>query len=454
MANPIRLREPITPPAPGQGPQPSVDAVEPPDTAAQRLAAALRETRERTLTLVRHLPQQALTSVYSKLLSPLCWDLAHIAAFEDLWFSRAAAVAQLRPELMATYDADETPRAQRGELRLLGPDEAFTFLEQVRAKTLALLHAGRFDASVAELVIRHEQQHNETMLQALQIAHLPSPFAHAQTAPGGDPSGRSVSGTRLVLIDGGEAWIGAGPPPAFAYDNERPRHRVALQPFLIGSAPVSNADWQGFIADGGYRRREWWSAQGWRWLERERAQRPLHWVSDSEGWELGELRTLRPSAPVVHVSFWEAEAFAASQHARLPTEFEWELAATWDPAGERQRPLPWGDQPVSRRFANIDQVGGAPAPAGSFPDGDSASGLAAMIGDVWEWTSTPFHGYPGFIAHPYPEYSEQFFGDTYRVLRGGSWATRARVASASFRNWDLPQRRQIFSGLRIAKDPA
>jgi iron(II)-dependent oxidoreductase len=266
------------------------------------------------------------------------------------------------------------------------------------------------------------------------------------------PLGVSAQGgLELIAIPGGTATIGADAGAGFSYDNERPAHTREVAAFKLARTPATNADWLAFIDAGGYERRELWSAEGWCWRQQEAIQRPLHWTADGRQWRLGELAEVDPDLPVLHISWFEADAFANFHGLRLPTEFEWELAATADPAGGRRNPFPWGTERVSRAHANIDQVSGGPAAAGSFP-GATARGVQSLIGDVWEWTASWFSGYPGFAAHPYREYSEPFFGERYRVLRGGSWATRPRVASATFRNWDFPQRRQIFAGVRLAAD--
>jgi iron(II)-dependent oxidoreductase len=208
------------------------------------------------------------------------------------------------------------------------------------------------------------------------------------------------------------------------------------------------------VEGGGYERREWWSDEGWAWKEQYDITRPGCWTADlSAEWRLGRLEPLDLHRPVVHVSWFEADAFARAHGARLPTELEWEKAATWDQERGEARPYPWGeDPPVPGVHANVDQLGRATAPAGAYDDGAAASGCLGMIGDTWEWTASSFAGYPGFAAFPYKEYSEVFFDAGYRVLRGGSWATRGRVATPTFRNWDYPQRRQIFAGVRIARD--
>jgi iron(II)-dependent oxidoreductase len=430
------------------------------DPRIAELLDALAETRERTMALVSGLDSDVLESVQSPLLSPLVWDLAHIAAFEDLWISRTLGGSPLRPDLMSTYDADETPRSLRGELDLLDSEGAVEYMVAVRSHSETVIpRLGGEDLDIVELVIRHEQQHNETMLQLFQLAHLPSPFAAADRAPAGERADGAPTGERggvyqggldFIDVPGGMVSVGAG-PVGFAYDNERPLHRVQVGPFRLARTPATNADWLDFVRAGGYEREELWSETGWAWREREAVSLPMSWSGGGEHWVLGELRPLDPDLPVTHIAWFEAEAFANFHSARLPTELEWETAATIDPDSGVKRSYPWGELPISRSLANIDQRSGGPEPAGAR-QGAGAHGLRALIGDVWEWTASPFLGYPGFVAYPYREYSEQFFGGPYRVLRGGSWATRPRVISATFRNWDLPERRQIFSGVRLARD--
>jgi gamma-glutamyl hercynylcysteine S-oxide synthase len=355
--------------------------------AATALAADLTKARERTLAVVAHLDAADLERQVDPIMSPLVWDLGHIAAYEDLWLvHRFAGRPLLYPELTAVYDAFETPRAVRGTIELLGADEAFAYLDDVRERTLDALDRSGPDPVLHEMVLRHELQHTETMRQAMRLGDL--------LPPGEPPDVPLRAQDGWIEIPAGEFEMGAG-PHGFAYDNERPRHRLALHGFRIARRPVSNASWLTFTEGGGYVRREWWSDEGWAWKED-------YDITHHAGAAAGH-----PDAPVCHISWFEAAAFARFSGARLPTEAEWERAATWD------------------------------------------QGIAET-GRVWEWTASPFTGYRGFVAHPYREYSEVFFGDRYRVLRGGSWATDPRVATATFRNWDLPERRQIFAGLRLA----
>jgi iron(II)-dependent oxidoreductase len=359
--------------------------------------AALDEARRETLALVAHLDDADLERTLSPIMSPLVWDLAHIAAYEDLWLAhRHAGLELLRPDLAELYDAFETPRSKRGEVELLGVPQARAYLEAVRERVShAITHQGIGGGVLTELVLRHELQHTETMRQTMALAGL---------LPPGEPRLRPFSGEEGWLEIPAGAFLMGAPPAAgaegFAYDNERPRHLAQTPAFQIARRPVTNASWLRFSEGGGYERREWWSAEGWAWKEEyDITHHPLVAAGDSR-------------APVCHVSWFEADAFARAHRARLPTEAEWERAAT-------------SDQPALEG-----------------------------VGQVWEWTSSTFHGYPGFVAHPYREYSEVFFGEDYFVLRGGSWATHPRVASPTFRNWDYPLRRQIFAGLRLARDAA
>jgi iron(II)-dependent oxidoreductase len=344
------------------------------------------------------------------------------------------------------YDAFETPRPARGSLPLLDTAGARDYLDAVRDRTLAVLaDAGPEDGTLLELVVRHELQHSETMLQALELARVegyaPVERAALPAAPDGAPDPLD-----LVEVPGGRCTIGAR-ATGFAYDNERPRHALDVAPFRIARRPVTNATWMHFVEGGGYERREWWSDEGWAWKEEYDISRPGGWSGDGREWRITGFEPLAPSAPVSHVSWFEADAFARSLGARLPTEVEWEKAATWDQETRRT-----AGPPASEEHATLGGRAFAPAPAGSRPAGAAPSGCEQMIGDVWEWTSSAFGGYAGFVAHPYREYSEVFFGTGHRVLRGGSWATAPRVATPTFRNWDLPQRRQIFAGVRLAAD--
>ncbi len=377
------------------------------------VGSLLEEARERTLALVEPVSEADLDRQHHPLMSPLVWDLGHIAAFEDLWICRETGHELLRADLAEVYDADETPRPKPGDLPYLRRDEAVAYMDAVRERTLASLD--RVSAFIGEMLVQHEHQHNETMLQTLQLAD-PGVFAPERTPQTG------IAGRGSVAVEQRTAEIGFE-GDGFAYDNERPRHAVELGAYRIDRAPVTNAHYLEFVEDGGYARRELWTDEGWATREREGWERPLYWTADGGERRFDSIEPLARELPVMHVSWFEADAFARWRGARLPTEAEWEHAAS---LFEPER-------------GALDQLAFGPGPAGPF------------VGDCWEWTASEFEGYPGFEAYPYAEYSSIFFGEGYRVLRGGSWATRPRVARPTFRNWDHPQRRQLFAGFRCAE---
>ena len=418
------------------------------DALSTVLADRLETTRERTLSLYAPLPHEHLVTQVSTLLSPPLWDLGHIGAYEELWVARRiAGRAPLHPELDDVYDAFETPRTRRGDVEILDPPATHDYLRTVREASLEALRGCELDATtdplledgfVFEMVVEHEAQHTETVLQALQM--LPAGAYRPSSRRPLPPSSPDAPGAEWCEIPAGRFDMGAA--EGFAYDCERPRHPRELPAFRIARDPVTAGEWIDFIADAGYERRELWTDAGWAWRVAEGAQAPLYWERDGEGgWlarSFADVAPVDPRLPVCHVCAHEADSFARWAGCRLPTEAEWERAAL--------------GATVSVEAANIDQLGFGPAPRGAYPP--IASGCRQMVGDVWEWTSTPFGGYPGFRAFPYREYAEVFFGGGYRVLRGGSWATQPLAARATFRNWDLPERRQIFSGLRLARDAA
>ncbi len=298
------------------------------------------------------------------------------------------------------------------------------------------------------MIVQHEQQHDETMLATHQLRAGPA-VLHAPPPP--EPAAR-VAGE--VLVPAGPFVMGTDTDP-WALDNERPAHRVQLPAYFIDAAPVTNGAYREFIAAGGYDDPRWWSEPGWRHRQEVGLSAPMHWRPDGDGWayqRFGRWDRVRDDEPVVHVCFHEAQAYAAWAGKRLPTEAEWEKAARWDPATGRSRRYPWGDDEPTSAHANLGQRHLWPAPVGAYPAGASPLGVHQLIGDVWEWTATPFRGYPGFAAFPYREYSEVFFGDDYQVLRGGSFGTDRAACRGTFRNWDHPIRRQIFSGFRCARD--
>jgi iron(II)-dependent oxidoreductase len=409
------------------------------------VASELQRARARSLSLLAPIPDADQRRQVSELMSPLCWDLAHIAHYEELWLLRALCeVAPTNEQYDDLYDAFRHPRRERPTLPILDPRGAREFAASVRSRVLALLehvdpHSNEpllHDAFVYGMVIQHEHQHDETMLATIQL--MSSEFAH----PHADIDAGSrfvVDHAATVAIPGGVHTVGTSDDP-WAYDNERPGHAVDVAPFLIDRYPVSNRRYGEFVGDGGYDDRRHWTDAGWAWLQEAGLVAPQFWRSEGDGaWSrlrFGRREELPLDEPVQHVCWYEADAFARWAGARLPTETEWEVAA----AGTSTAP------------ANLGQRRWAPSPVGSRPETASRFGAEQLLGDVWEWTSSDFAAYPGFRSFPYREYSEVFFGPEYKVLRGGAWATDSVAMRTTFRNWDYPIRRQIFAGFRCARD--
>jgi iron(II)-dependent oxidoreductase len=392
-------------------------------------------------------------------MSPIIWDLGHIAHFEELWLVRNLEGPMQFGEMPGIYNPFEHPRRARGELSLPSLPAVRTQMDDIRARVLERLERAPFgdddrlvrDGYVYAMVLQHEYQHNETILQTLQLKQGEPYHAPRLYAP---PTRRATPMGAMASFGGGRVRIGTDDRRA-AYDNERPMHERDVAPFLIDVFPVTNGDYLRFMRDGGYSHQTLWSEAGWQWRQEAGVESPKYWIRDGNDWcvrVMDRVRSIDPSLPVCHVSYYEADAFARYAGKRLPTETEWEVAASWDPAHGQARRFPWGDDPATAERANLDQLTFTVAPVGAFSANWSALGCYGMIGDVWEWTSSDFVPYPGYETFPYPEYSEVFFGNEYKVLRGGSWATRPGAIRNSFRNWDYPIRRQIFSGFRCARD--
>jgi iron(II)-dependent oxidoreductase len=414
----------------------------------------LERARARTLHLT-DIDEPTLVAQHDPLMSPLVWDLAHIGQQEELWLLRGGDPTRpgmLAPDVDSLYDAFKHRRADRPALPLLPPVEARAYDHEVRGRVLDLLErTPEEDLFTAGMVVQHEEQHDETMLATLQLRQGPPVLIGRRDLP----PGRPVAGDR-VFVAGGPFTLGvdAASEP-FSLDNERPAHTVDVAPFWIGRVPVTNRQWSEFIADGGYHRADLWSQRGWAHRLEAGLERPKFWSTEGTRRRFGVEEAVPPDEPVQHVCYFEAEAFATWAGARLPTEVEWEKACAWDPAAKARRAWPWGSTAPSADVANLGGALGTalrPAPVGAYPRGASAYGAEQMIGDVWEWTSSDFTPWPGFTPMIYRQYSEPFFGGDYKVLRGGSWAVAASVIRPSFRNWDHPIRRQIFTGLRLAWD--
>jgi gamma-glutamyl hercynylcysteine S-oxide synthase len=431
-----------------------------PGTLRDEIATRLISARERTHGLTECVDDADLVRQHSPLMSPLVWDLAHVANQEELWLLRAVGgLDPMHPEIDPLYDAFEHPRARRPTLPLLPPSEARGYAREVRGRVLDLLDRVTFTTGplvesgfVFGMIAQHEQQHDETMLATHQLRQG---NAVLTASPPERPPADALRLPAEVLVPGGPFTMGTSTEP-WALDNERPAHVVDLLPFYLDTTPVTNAAYMHFIADGGYFEPRLWSPAGWEHRQKAGLTAPLFWEQGGSGqWQRRRFGVTEPvpaAEPVMHVCWYEADAYARWLGRRLPTEAEWEKAARFDPATGLTRRYPWGDADPTPALANLGQRHLQPAAAGSYPDGAAPSGARQLIGDVWEWTASDFLPYPGFRAWPYKEYSEVFFGPDYKVLRGGAFSADQVACRGTFRNWDFPIRRQIFAGFRTARD--
>lgn len=424
-------------------------------TSAAALVAQLRETRLRTRRLTEDLASDELMGPRLDVVNPVLWEIGHVAWFHEYWTLRHThGRAPLIERGDRLWDSSNVPHATRWQLDL--PDRAGTFgyLEDVLARQEDLLGGGVDNGAryFYELAIRHEDMHVEALTYSRQtLAYAPPDGLGGSTrADAGDLAGD-------VAVPGGTWRLGSTADDGFVFDNEKWAHETVVAPFRIARAPVTNAEFAAFVEAGGYGAREFWSDAGWAWRERRDAERPVYWQARRDGvWRARRYRAiepLAPHAPVVFVNGFEAEAWCRWAGRRLPSELEWEVAAIGAPApdgaqlADARRRWPWGDAPPSPERANLDFACDGPVDVAACAEGDSAFGCRQMIGNVWEWTASDFLPFAGFSADPYRDYSQPWFG-TRKVLRGGCWATSARIARPAYRNFFTPDRNDVFAGFR------
>ncbi len=412
-----------------------------------RMAARYAAVREATEALAAPLSAEDQTLQSMPDCSPTKWHRAHTT-----WFFETFLLSALDPDYRVFQDAygylfnsyyeavgPRHPRPERGLLSRPGVSEIARYRAHVDAAMAGLI-AGLGDAAwgeaaaLLELGLQHEQQHQELILMDIKHALSLNPLQPAYQAPPPSPP-RAAPPLTWHAVAGGLRQIGHG-GAGFAFDNETPRHKVWLEPFRLAGRLATCGEYLDFIADEGYRRPEFWLSEGWAMAQQQGWTAPLYWARAAAGWSVFTLagrRPLDPAEPVVHVSFYEADAFARWAGRRLPSEAEWEVAAV--EAG-----------------AALD---GNLAPRGRFHPEPAAAGdgLQQMIGDVWEWTASPYIAYPGFrpAAGAVGEYNGKFMSNQM-VLRGGAAVTPAGHMRATYRNFFPPAARWAFAGIRLAED--
>jgi iron(II)-dependent oxidoreductase len=417
----------------------------------QELLSEVRDARRKTLEFAAQLTPDQLLGPELAIVNPPLWELGHVAWFQERWVLRRIGLPALRRDGDALYDSSAIPHEARWSLPLPSLDETLDDLRVIGERVCTLVERGDADPYFVRLGVFHEDMHHEAMAFTRQTLGYPAPWDADGDPP--DPGGELPGD---VEVPGGTFLLGAGPDEPFVFDNEKWAHPVELAPFRIARAPVTQAQFAGFVADGGYRRPELWSDAGWRWRVAMSADRPVYWeAAGDSGWRRRDFDrsvVLEPNRPMVHACWFEAEAWCRWAGRRLPTEAEWEAAAAGErgPGGRlsaRKRRFPWGDDPPGAEHANVGGRARHPVDVGALPKGDSAFGCRQLVGNVWEWTASELLPYPGFVADPYREYSEPWFG-THKVLRGGSFATPARLLRNTWRNFYTPDRRDPWAGFR------
>jgi iron(II)-dependent oxidoreductase len=420
------------------------------------LAGWVRDARRRTLDLIADLDDGQLLGPSLAIVNPPLWEVGHVAWFQERWILRhAGGLPPLRPNADALYDSAAVAHDTRWGLPLPTREETLRYLAGVEERVLERL-GGRprpGDAYFVLLSVFHEDMHGEAFTYTRQTFGYPAP--RLTGARGDSPEGGDAPWGGDAVVPGGTFRLGAEQGEAFAFDNEQWAHPVELREFAVARAPVAQAEFAAFVEDGGYRRRDLWGDAGWAWRERAAAEHPVYWRRESGCWlrrDFDRWVPLEPYRPVIHVSWYEADAYCRWAGRRLPREAEWEAAASRPDGGGPKRRFPWGDDDPTPDRANLDGRALGCVGVAAHATGDSPCGCRQLTGNVWEWTADDFGPYPGFAPGPYKEYSAPWFGD-HKVLRGGCWATRGRMLRNTWRNFYRPDRRDVFAGFRTCALP-
>lgn len=425
--------------------------------SATELATWISDSAQRALDLVADLSDEELLGPRLPIVNPLHWEIGHLAWFQEKWILRhVLGRAPIRADGDSLYDSSAVAHDLRWDLPLPPRRETVAFLETVRDRVLDCLRSEKLSADLQYfnlLSIFHADMHNEAFTYTRQTLGYPCP--RLGNVKDGRPSSKGGPLPGDAEIPGGTFLLGATREEPFVFDNEKWVHPIEVRGFLMARAATTQAEFAAFVEDGGYRRRELWCQEGWHWRGSVGAEHPLYWQRSASGWlrrDFDAWVPLEPHRPVLHVNWYEADAYCRWAGRRLPTEVEWEVAASCEPRPDgglsgRKRRFPWGDDPPTPDRANLDWRAMGCVDVGALPAGDSGFGCRQMLGNVWEWTSSDFLPYPGFTADPYKEYSEPWFG-THKVLRGGCWTTRSRLLRNTWRNFYKPDRRDVWAGFR------
>ena len=422
------------------------------------ITESLREARRRTISLVDDLNDKQMMGPRLEIVNPLLWEIGHVAWFQEYWILRHL---NRQPSILekgdALYDSAKVAHETRWNIPLLSRMSVQSYMQEVLERVIDLYGAAKeYDDDAAyflSLALLHEDMHDEAFTYTRQTLGYPQPSFDGAVRQSTERFDAEKLGD--ALIPGGRFLRGSMSNHHFVFDNEMDAHEVEIEPFAISRTAVTNSEFAAFVDEGGYQRKEFWSDAGCRWRESSDAKHPVYWQRQGNQWlrrNFDELVALEDHLPVLHVNWYEADAFCRWAKRRLPTEAEWEMAASAEPntAGgisQRKRRFPWGDDPPTPERANLDWRTMGCTDVRALREGDSAFGCRQMIGNVWEWTASDFNPYPGFVPGAYKEYSAPWFGD-HKVLRGGCWTTRSRLIHNAYRNFYKPDRGDVWAGFR------
>ena len=417
------------------------------------LANWVSDARRRTLDLVADLSDAQLMGAKLDIVNPLLWEIGHIAWFHEKWVLRhVLGRPSIRSDSDTLWDSMAIAHDTRWDLPLPTREETIDYMGRVNDAILETLVTQEPTPDLlyhARYAAHHEDMHGEAFTYTRQTHGYAAPSLTGMTSDGFAQGGPCIGDVQLAVD---EFLLGAKDDGRFAFDNEKWAHEVRLEPFDIAKAPVAQGEFAAFVDDGGYSRQDLWTADGWEWRESAAVEHPVYWRSQAPGfWErrvFDRWVELEQHKPVIHVNWHEALAYCRWANRRLPTEAEWEAAATLMPNGATEkRRFPWGEVSPDPSRANLDSVVLSCVDVGACSAGDSEMGCRQMVGNVWEWTSSDFEPYPGFSPDPYEAYSEPWF-HTRKVLRGGCWASRGRMLSSTYRNFYEPHRCDVLAGFR------
>ena len=421
---------------------------------------SLREARRRTISLVDDLNDEQMMGPRLEIVNPLLWEIGHVAWFQEYWVLRHLNHRQSILETGdALYDSAKVAHETRWDIPLLSRTEVQGYMQAVLGRVIDR-YGGAKDhdddaAYFLSLALLHEDMHAEAFTYTRQTLGYPKPSfdgAVRQSTERFDDAGELGDAS----IPGGRFLLGSVSNHHFVFDNEKEAHEVEIEAFAISRTAVTNSEFAAFVDEGGYQREEFWGDAGWRWRESSDAKHPIYWQRQGNQWlrrNFDEVVPLEDRLPVLHVNWYEANAFCRWAKRRLPTEAEWEMAASAEPTADGQgigghkRKFPWGDDSPTPERANLDWRTMGCVDVSALREGESAFGCRQMVGNVWEWTASDFNPYPGFVPGPYKEYSAPWFGD-HKVLHGGCWTTRSRLIHNAYRNFYKPDRRDVWAGFR------